>query len=130
MNTYTNALKYGDPFEPEDGRLPYPVYEALSQDEAYIKLAQVRHLAGKSHDEAHYSAEQHAFGAWNRADKAVDAYVREWLQNDVPEYMDEGTWRPPARSTTWPRRSKRERTRRGLRREGRSRVSGGRDAVA
>jgi mono/diheme cytochrome c family protein len=88
MNTYTNALKYGDPFEPEDDRLAYPVFEALSQDEQYVKLAQVRHLAGKSHDEAPDAAEQEAFAAWNHADKAVTAYVREWLA-DPPEYLDD-----------------------------------------
>lgn len=88
MNTYTNALKYGDPFEPEDERLPYPVFETLSQDEAYVKLAQVRHLAGKSHDEAPDAAEQHAFGAWNSADQAVTEYVQSWL-TDPPEYLND-----------------------------------------
>ena len=86
MNTYTNALKFGDPYEPEDGRIPYTVFEALSQDEEYIKLAQVRYLAGKSHDEAPDAAEQEAFAAWNHADHAVDAYVCEWLR-DLPAHL-------------------------------------------
>ena len=89
MNTYTNALKFGDPYEPEDGRIPYTVFEALSQDEEYMKLAQVRYLAGKSYDEAPDAAEQEAFAAWNHADKAVTAYVREWLR-DPPAYLTDG----------------------------------------
>jgi len=86
--SYAKALKFGDPTDAEDERLPYPVYEALSQDVEYIRLAQVRYLTGKSHDEAPDAAEQHAFGAWNSASKAVDEYVREWL-SDPPGYLDE-----------------------------------------
>jgi hypothetical protein len=89
-DTYEHTLQYAGskPFETEQDRLPYPVAEALEQDSAYVRLAELRYIADRAHEDAPDAAEQDVFGAWNSADHAVDAYVREWL-TDPPEYLDD-----------------------------------------
>ena len=79
MNTYTNALKYGDATEPEENRLPYNVYEALSQDEQYVKLAQTRYLVDKAEREASGEPQSCLLGALDATEDAVNVYVSEWL---------------------------------------------------
>ena len=79
----------GKPYEPEDERLPYPVFEPLSQDDEYRNLAQLRFAADYAHENAPDASEKEVFGAWNSADKAVTAYVREWLQENATHLVDE-----------------------------------------
>jgi hypothetical protein len=79
----------GKPYEPEEQRLPYPVFEPLSQDDDYENLAQLRYAAGYAHENAPDAAEQDAFGAWNSADKAVTAYVEAWLLDNYERLLDE-----------------------------------------
>ena len=79
----------GSPYEPEDERLPYPVYEPLSQDEDYKNLAQLRYAADYAHDKSPDAAEQETFGAWNSADKAVTAYVESWLLDNYEHLLTE-----------------------------------------
>jgi len=83
----------GKPYEPEDERLPYPVYEAVSQDDDYKNLAQLRYAADYAHDNAPDAAEQETFGAWNSADKAVTAYVEAWLLDNYEHLLTE--WELP-----------------------------------
>jgi len=79
----------GKPYEPEEERLPYPVFEPLSQDDEYMSLAQLRFAADYAHENAPDAAEQPTFGAWNSADKAVRAYVREWLTENATHLVEE-----------------------------------------
>ena len=89
--TLQKRLQYagGSPYEPEDERLPYPVYEPLSQDEDYKNLAQLRYAADYAHDKSPDAAEQETFGAWNSADKAVTAYVEAWLLDNYEHLLTE-----------------------------------------
>ena len=89
--TLQKRLQYagGSPYEPEDERLPYPVYEPLSQDEDYKNLAQLRYAADYAHDKSPDAAEQETFGAWNSADKAVTAYVESWLLDNYEHLLTE-----------------------------------------
>ncbi|NWN27526.1 hypothetical protein GY662_22255, partial [Escherichia marmotae] len=73
----------------EDERLPYPVFEPLSQDDDYENLAQLRYAAGYVHENAPDAAERDAFGAWSSADKAVEAYVRSWLADNYEHLLTE-----------------------------------------
>jgi len=79
----------GSPYDPEDDRLPYPVFEPLSQDEGYKNLAQLRFAADYAHENAPDAAEQQTFAAWNDADKAVTAYVASWLAENAEHLRDE-----------------------------------------
>ena len=79
----------GKPYEPEDDRLPYPVFEPLSQDKDYKNLAQLRFAADYAHENAPDAAEQETFGAWNSADKAVTAYVEAWLLDNYDHLLTE-----------------------------------------
>ena len=89
--TLQKRLQYagGSPYEPEDERLPYPVFEPLSQDEDYKNLAQLRYAADYAHDKSPDAAEQETFGAWNSADKAVTAYVKSWLLDNYEHLLTE-----------------------------------------
>ena len=89
--TLQKRLQYagGSPYEPEDERLPYPVFEPLSQDEDYENLAQLRYAADYAHENAPDAAEQETFGAWNSADKAVTAYVEAWLLDNYEHLCTE-----------------------------------------
>lgn len=79
----------GKPYEPEEDRLPYPVFEPLSQDDEYMNLAQLRFAADYAHENAPDASEQETFGAWNSADKAVTAYVEAWLLDTYEHLLDE-----------------------------------------
>ena len=89
--TLQKRLQYagGSPYEPEDERLPYPVFEPLSQDEDYKNLAQLRYAADYAHDKSPDAAEQETFGAWSSADKAVTAYVEAWLLDNYEHLLTE-----------------------------------------
>ena len=52
-DTFTHTLQYAgrNPFVPESDSLDHRLYEQLRQDEGYIKIAQVRYLLEKLHDE-------------------------------------------------------------------------------
>lgn len=99
--TYTNRLRFAGskPYEPEADRLPYPVFEALSQDPVYQRLAEVRWLvdqleAETASDEA-VPQETHAqvFDAIAACDAplqvAVDVFVREWLTTEAAQLLED-----------------------------------------
>lgn len=81
MNPWSR-LKYAGSksFIPEDDRLPYPVYEVLTQDDTYKTLADLRYLASEVSDESPTEAYNHTLAAWDSASSAVDAYVAEWIR--------------------------------------------------
>jgi len=89
--TLANMAQYAAPeaYEAEEERLPYPVYEALSQDDGYQKLAELRYLSGELHDDAPDAAEQALFGTWSSADQAVNEYVADWIAENVETLLED-----------------------------------------
>lgn len=87
-----HKLKYGgaDPYKPEDERLPYPVFELLSQDDWYTTLAQLRYLAGEVYIEADSVDEYHVGDSYESAREAVEAYVKEWLAKRRDTFLEYG----------------------------------------
>jgi hypothetical protein len=103
--TYANTLKYAgaDPYAREEERLPYPVYEALTNggDDVglYQELAEVRWLADKLESDAagntdvHEEVRAHLFRAVADTDAPlqvmVDYYVGDWLARRADALVDE-----------------------------------------
>lgn len=108
--TYANKLRYagGDPFEREAERLPYPVYEALTNgaDDVgmYDRLAQVRWLADELESEVAGNVDvpeetrAHIFRAVADVDAPlqvmVDEYVAGWLHRRAGWLVEEWGIRP------------------------------------
>lgn len=94
--SFAHKLQYAgsDPFEPEEGRddITHEEYELLTQDETYVRLAEVRYLADElesdlAHDVAANWAGVHdalfdavAIGPEAPLQAMVDEYVDHWLE--------------------------------------------------
>lgn len=122
--SYATKLKYAGnaPFKPEDDRLPYPVFEALTQTEpAYEKLAQVRYLVDElesdmaGDDAVPGVVEKTLFGVVDGDESihvAVDQFVAAWLRDNkawlISEWgIDADVVAEGVRSTTyWENRRK------------------------
>ena len=96
--SYATKLQYAgsEPFEREDERLPYPIFEALSQDEQYTKLAQVRWLVDECESEmaTDDAVPERVWDALLRGldrgiEGAVDAYVSDWIASRTESWLDE-----------------------------------------
>ena len=108
--TYANKLKYAgnDPYKPEDERLPYPVFEALTNHtdtaKTYTRLAQVRWLADELESEVAGEADvpeetrAHIFRAVADTDAplqvVVEEYVAGWLHDRAGFLVEEWDIRP------------------------------------
>lgn len=92
INTYTNTLKNAgnSPFEQEEDRLPYPVFEALSQNEEYVKLAQLRYLVSEGEMDFDGEAGARLLAAHDAVDDAVLSFVSDWLVDNADRLIDEG----------------------------------------
>lgn len=100
--TYQNKLRWvgGKPFESEKERLPYQIYEALTNTEnMYEEIAQTRWLLGELEDDltgvddVPEEVQTAVFAAYDDAERgmrgAVNTYVSEWLKDQANWLVDE-----------------------------------------
>ncbi|MFW5905619.1 MAG: hypothetical protein ACOCUO_02105 [archaeon] len=87
---YASYLKYAgaEPFKPEEERDDISIreWEALTQDETYNRLAELRYIADKVEEDVHGDdlvkethADEMVLEALDAAETAVDYYVAQWL---------------------------------------------------